>query len=283
MSGLSVISNSKFPTLRILPVDSLVPHEQCDLNRALSLEERLKEDGVLCNPPVVTPLQDEKDQCVVLDGANRKNAFQRLGVPHILVQVVSPGGSAVNLKTWNQIVLGITPDELITRFSDIPDLEMKLGKDPGADNLDTSMVIQVHLPCGGIYSVFAKNLNFVQRVDVLNAIMTKVGLHARVERTHLQSIDTLRELHPDLAGLILFPGFKIKEILQLATERLMIPAGITRFIISPRALRVNYKISELMANKSLTEKEKDLRIWIQDRINQRGVRSYDEATVLFDE
>jgi hypothetical protein len=93
----------------------------------------------------------------------------------------------------------------------------------------------------------------------------------------------LRVLHADLGGLIVFPCFKIEEVISLASARLMIPAGITRFTISPRALRVNYKISDLRAEESLEEKNRDLNAWIQARVGQKGVRSYEEATVMFDE
>ncbi len=51
----------------------------------------------------------------------------------------------------------------------------------------------------------------------------------------------------------------------------------------PRALRVNYLLSELMAGKSLTEKNDALQQWLQARILERGVRCYEEATILFDE
>jgi hypothetical protein len=67
--------NQIFPTLRILPVDKLLPHERCDPLRVLALEERLVIDHVLHNPPVVAALQDVQGNYIVLDGANRTRAF----------------------------------------------------------------------------------------------------------------------------------------------------------------------------------------------------------------
>ncbi len=53
--------------------------------------------------------------------------------------------------------------------------------------------------------------------------------------------------------------------------------------VSPRALRVNYPLAELMNENSLAEKNNTLRQWLQARIVARGVRCYEEETILFDE
>lgn len=285
MSASYLNPNPTFPTLRIVPVEKLVPHERCDTARALSLEERLIADGVLRNPPIVAPLQDTQGGYVVLDGANRTNALKTMRVPHILVQVASPGESGFDLTTWNQVVLGISPEGLLALLGGIPDINLKMDKSPGLlpDIIGISSVIQVHLPLGEVYTAYAQASDHLRRVQLLNFIMDRIGKYARLDRTHLQSIDILTDLQPDLAGLIVFPCFKIEEIIQMATARQMIPAGITRFTISPRALRVNYKICDLSAEKSLAEKNALLMAWIQERIARKGVRSYDETTVMFDE
>ncbi|HBG74714.1 MAG: hypothetical protein A2X25_11825 [Chloroflexi bacterium GWB2_49_20] len=277
--------NPTFPSLRILPVDRLVPHEKCDELRTLSLIERLKAEKILRNPPIVAPMQDAQGNYVVLDGANRTRAFQTMDIPHILVQVVWPGEPGLNLKTWNQVALGATHDELLAQFGDIPGLMVKLdgGKRLLSDSVDGRSVIQIHLPTGEVYTVFAPTSDLQCRVEILNIIMDRIGKCARMDRTHLDSIDSLTNMYSDLAGLLVFPRFKNEEIIQLASARQMIPAGITRFIISPRALRVNYRLSELSSEKSLVEKDEALKSWLHVRVTRKGVRSYDETTVLFDE
>jgi hypothetical protein len=277
--------NQIFPTLRILPVDKLLPHERCDPLRVLALEERLAIDHVLHNPPVVAALQDVHGNYIVLDGANRTRAFQTMGIPHILVQVVRPDEPGLNLQTWNQVVLGVTPGQLLSRLGNIPGLNIRLESEKStfSANLLGTAVIQIHQPGGEIYTVFAPTPDLQGRIERLNTIMDRIGECARIDRTHLDSIDSLLNLYSDLAGLLVFPLFKFEEIIQLASARQMIPAGITRFIISPRALRVNYKMSELSSEKSLVEKDKELKSWLCERVNQKGIRSYDERTVLFDE
>jgi hypothetical protein len=53
--------------------------------------------------------------------------------------------------------------------------------------------------------------------------------------------------------------------------------------MSPRALRVNYPLEELSANKSLEDKNAALDRWVNERVARKGVRFYAESTVLFDE
>ena len=76
------------PDLRILPIELLVEHEYNDVQRTAPLAQRLEEEGLLKNPPVVTPLGGDDPRYVVLDGANRVTALNLLKYPHILAQVV---------------------------------------------------------------------------------------------------------------------------------------------------------------------------------------------------
>src|SRR3989304_6794476 len=90
------------PTLRILPVEKLVPHEWHDEQRSKPLIERLRASGVLRNPPVGTPFTDSSARYMVLDGANRSAAFKQMGIPHTIAQVVQADDPGLDLKTWNQ-------------------------------------------------------------------------------------------------------------------------------------------------------------------------------------
>jgi len=54
-------------------------------------------------------------------------------------------------------------------------------------------------------------------------------------------------------------------------------------VASPRVLRVNYPLAELMNEDSLVEKNSTLKRWLKARIVERGVRCYEEETIFFDE
>jgi hypothetical protein len=65
--------------------------------------------------------------------------------------------------------------------------------------------------------------------------------------------------------------------------RLLFPAGLTRFVVSPRALRLNFPLSVLAGDEPIEEKQRTLSEWIRERVGGRHVRYYAESTFLFDE
>ena len=101
------------PDLKIVPVSSLHPHERFDASRAEPLVTRLRADGVLKNPPIVLPLGKRAESYVVLDGANRTEAFRAMSLPHVLVQVVHPGDNSVRLETWNHLLRCVSVSALV--------------------------------------------------------------------------------------------------------------------------------------------------------------------------
>jgi hypothetical protein len=90
-------------------------------------------------------------------------------------------------------------------------------------------------------------------------------------------------IYPQLCGLVIFPKFTINDLLVLAADGYLLPTGITRFIISPRALHLNYPLGELASSESLDTKNEKLQRWLMDQIARKHVRYYAESTFLFNE
>ncbi|OGO39939.1 MAG: hypothetical protein A2Z03_08740 [Chloroflexi bacterium RBG_16_56_8] len=82
---------------------------------------------------------------------------------------------------------------------------------------------------------------------------------------------------------MIFPRLDIQTLLELAGRGSVLPPGITRFTVSPRALHLNYPLHELSSGKPLEYKEAYLKQWVEERVTKKGVRLYAEATFLFDE
>lgn len=273
-----------FPTLSVLPVDRLLLHEKHDDQRALLLKKRLCSEGILRNPLLVTALSDDTGHYVVLDGANRTVAFQALGSPHVLAQVVARDDPCLALKSWNHVICRLPADALLACIQSFPNLELHLSEGGRAkESAKENSIAQIHLTNGEIYSASSPVVNLTYRVDLLNAIVDCYANHTEIHRTKLQAVEPLTRIYPEMFCLVVFPQFQIGEILHLARAGQQIPAGVTRFIVSPRALRVNYPLDELEANKPLAEKNASLQEWMQGRLISKGVRYYEEAVVLFDE
>jgi hypothetical protein len=271
------------PDLRILPLSSLLPHEENDRQRTQPLVNRLQSDGNLRNPPIVAPPRNGSEKYVVLDGINRIAAFQTMNLPHILVQVAQPYEPHLILNTWNHLIWGMTVDAFMTGIHSIKGLRVQPTKDESPPDFDPECTpIQFLLPEGKTY--FADLTPDVNRIAaLLRAVVSSYKNRANIDRTSQIQIEALKSVHRDLTALIIFPSFDVNTVFHMALNGCLLPSGITRFIVSPRALHVNYPLEELASPKTTAEKNTRLQKWIQECLLNKSVRYYAEATFLFDD
>jgi len=271
------------PDLRILPLDSLILHEDHDNQRTLPLVERLRVQGVIRNPPIVMPLMDGSDRYMVLDGANRVTSLQEMEFPHIVAQVVEAGNPNVNLQTWNHVIWGMTKKSLMSAIRKLMGLELiKINTRKSLDP-PKYVPVQIRFPDGKFYLLTETPTDLAHHIETLHKIVNTYKVRASLDRTRQTLIDSFKPIYPDLTALVIFPSFKIKTVLKLAAQKIVLPTGITRFTVSPRALHLNYPLHELSSGKPIEYKEENLKEWIEERVKKKGVRLYSEATFLFDE
>ena len=98
-----------------------------------------------------------------------------------------------------------------------------------------------------------------------------------------EEVDEVQRLYPTMAGLVIFPQYDPSEVLVLARDGELLPAGLTRHLIQGRALRINYPLSELKSPRGLEEKNAELITWLLQKLSTKEVRFYGETTFLFDE
>ena len=271
------------PNLKILPLESLVLHEDHDLQRTVPLVQKLRAQGILRNPPIVTPLTDGTSRYMVLDGANRVTSLTEMEFPHIVAQVVKSDDPHVNLQTWNHVVWGMSPQALMREIGKLKELEV--ARIDTQRSLDAPMYVpvQLRLPDGKFYLLVEAPSDLATHISTLHKVVNTYKTRALLDRTSQTLIDTFKNIYRDLTALVIFPRFKMKTVLRLASQRIVLPTGITRFTVSPRVLHLNYPLHELSSGKPIEYKEEYLQEWIEERVKKKGVRLYTEATFLFDE
>ncbi len=270
------------PQLHILPIDALVLHEDHDLQRTQPLVDKLRAQGILRNPPVVTPLEDGTDRYLVLDGANRVTSIKTLEFPHIVAQVARPDDPNVRLLNWNHVVWGLKGEKFLQRIREIPDLHLKPLNLERPNSPGECAPVYIQMTTGKAFMA-CTSVDPARQVSFLHAIVNSYKDRASLDRTNLTDIRPLISIYPDLTALVIFPEMTVREVLEHASRGHILPAGITRFTISPRALHLNYPLHELSSGKQIQEKEAYLQKWIQERIKHKNVRYYAEETFLFDE
>ena len=253
------------------------------MQRSLPLVEKLRAQGIIRNPPIVMPLNDGTDRYMVLDGANRVTSLQEMEFPHIVAQVVEPNDPNVNLQTWNHVTWGMSGKSLLTSLRKIDGIELVKINTRKSVDAPKYLPMQVRFSDGNFYIIKETPSDLATHIETLHQIVNTYKTSASLDRTSQTLIDTFKKVYPDLTALFIFPSFKIKTVLKLAGQNIVLPTGITRFTVSPRALHLNYPLHELSSAKPLAYKQEYLDHWIEQRVKKKGVRLYSEATFLFDE
>ena len=273
------------PRLEILPLKDIVLHEDHDERRAERIVARLRDEEILRNPPVVAPI-DGGQKYMVLDGANRTTALRLLGCRDALTQVVDYTSPGVALDTWDHLIAEMPGDHLLGQVGGIGgDLRLvEMTVDKVGDLLARREILcAITTTHDGRTWAVRQGTDLRSQVLHLNRIVAfyrgRVEIY-RVDADHIRNL-TQDDRHP--TALIAFPHYTKEEVVALTLADVKLPAGITRHLISGRALRVNLGLEILRSDMPLKSKNAWLRGVIRQKVLDKKVRFYREPTFLFDE
>ena len=254
------------PRLRVVPLESIRPHEEVDPLRVDRLATRIEAEGTIVNPVVCT--EDNDGNIVLLDGATRTESLKRLELSYGVVQLVDP--DVVHLETWHHVVRDVAPGEVLGRIEAHDDL--MLVEDEGPPRITT--------PDGHISTVYG---NGVSHFSALASLVSSYVGTWKVNRVIDPSLDNVAWRYPDWAALIEFPALTIHDVIKAALDNDPLPAGMTRFVVPDRALRLNVELSLLRAPGSELEKQELLDRVLEERARAGRIRRYEEPIIILDE
>lgn len=263
------------PDLRIVLTETLHPHEEHDSQRSRPLVERLSTESVVINPPIVASMG--ASQFLVLDGANRFHAFSELKYPHILVQVASYESGYVELRTWRHLVCDWNLNSLLEHISHLSDIQLIEGQ-------HNTAIAHIISRDEIVYALVSPVANTHERNAALRDFVRIYQENATLQRTALAEPTDIWQMHPNAVAIVEFPHYQPSDIIAAARYKAYLPPGISRHIIQGRALKVNYPLSILRdSSMTLNEKNQQLLLWMQNKLQMRQIRYYAEASYLFDE
>ena len=172
------------PTLRIVCVSEILPHEKSDSQRSKPLMKRLKQADYFTNPPLVAELADGR--YVLMDGSNRHKSMGLLGFEHILVQVADYESEFVELGVWQHIIADWNSKQLLLKLGEIDHIVIR-------DGWDASGVAQVLLHDGPVLSIHADTECLADDGQHLRRVV--YGSHAN-QRMHTSYIIPSLKLEP---------------------------------------------------------------------------------------
>ncbi|MCL4301415.1 MAG: hypothetical protein KJ077_37285 [Anaerolineae bacterium] len=265
--------------LQVVPMDKVFPHEKVDQRRVDKLVRRFEVEGRLSNPPIVA---QAGDRYVVLDGATRTAALKELGYPHVIVQVAQ-SKEQLGLHTWLHAIRQAKPVQLVKLLQGLPEISLiETSKDKMLDDMaELGGLCYLRTVEGKMFII--QRSQGVNRLEALN-ILTDAYINAyQVARTLTNDMAVLRHEFPDLTALVVFPEYTVDQVLQIAQAGRVLPAGITRFIIPGRVLRLNAELRHLKSDRSLSEKNEWLHQLLMDKFGKNKIRYYQEPVYLLDE
>jgi hypothetical protein len=285
LNGLSM--NALTPSdilLRIVPVESLLVHEEDDPYRVKRLIGAFNRDGRLRNPIIVAQQPGLENTYVVLDGATRTSALREMGIRCALVQIVDYSSDRVELKVWNHVIVGFPSHRLLGNLGELKEMTVfRMETDLAQEKLEQREVIAcLSLRNGQDYVVSCKG-NIRYQADQLCNLVSIYRGKAEVHRTASTGLKNLVEEYPDMTAIVSFPPFTPTEIMQIALNRHKVPMGITRHLITGRALGLAAPLDILNEENSLEDKNNWLETQIRQRLRANKIRLYQEPVFIFDE
>jgi len=274
------------PNLQLIPTERIRFHERAESGRTLRLVERIRDEARLRNPPIVTAMGG--GEWMLLDGANRVNAFHRLGWSHVPVQVIDYGDPAVQLKGWHHLLLEGKALDLRARYAALEGVRVeKLGDGELEAHLELRRVHAVLVDdATTAWGLFAADgaVRVEPWIRVLEQVVAAYEGRSPLERIKLADYENLPDVFRAVEHqLVLFPAISKPELLGLVRDGLRIPTGVTRHLIPGRALGLHLPLGFLRELEDEGAKQAHFRSFV-DGLEMAGrIRYYEESVFIMNE
>lgn len=278
---LSVDQASSLLALQIVPIAQVSPHEEVDDKRVARLMAAIGDTPQIVDPPIAVYWNG---RYVILDGATRFTAFKRLGFEHMIFQIVDSEPGSFTLHTWyHAISSNGSAASMMTHLRQLDGIlfeEIPPEKTPSI--FQDERVLCYFLAQDGRI-ILAKTAPGAVHLDVMNALVASYTNWGNVERTLLTDLPRLQEQFPQLTAVAIFPQFAPETVFDVASQGGFVPAGLTRFVIPGRILRLNMKLDRLLENDTLGAKRTWFKKQLAKKIASSRLRYYEEPVVLIDD
>lgn len=254
------------PLLRVVPLESIRRHEEVDPLRVERLQSRISAEAVQVNP--MTCIEAPGGELVLLDGATRTETLKRIGLTLAVVQIVEP--HSLELSTWHHVVRECTPEELLEAVESSPDLDM-------SENYGTP---SIH-PYEGASHLVTGADGISDNATLSALVRTYIG-RWRVTRTTDPRREHVATSYPGWAAIIEFPTVTIGDVMEAAISNDLLPAGVTRFLVPNRALRLNVPLDHLEGN-SVAGAQTALDRLLEERASEGRIRRYEGPIYILDD
>ncbi|WHX28272.1 ParB N-terminal domain-containing protein [Brevibacillus agri] len=224
--------NHVLSSIQVVDSDQVCLHEDHEPNRLDDTCQSISQQGMLLHPPIARRMQDGR--YLILDGAHRTAALQKIGCRRIPVQVVTDAD--YQLEAWAHLVpFGPWLNGLLQH-------DAFLWK-------EEQQVEQAHIATI-VYADGSKN--YVSASEDGAGSTHRLRLWQQIVQSYSSSYPVRRIPHgmnvlPEADMVCLrYRPYTMEEIETIVTQGHVMPAGVTRFLISGRLLNLKIPLSLLL-------------------------------------
>ncbi len=256
------LAGEKFELRLIRSLDILL-HEEFEEDRSSRLASRFRAEKVLYNPLI---LGKHKGRYILIDGANRFEALNRISCRIVLAQIVDYMDPEVMLKTWFHFVSGMNMD-ILKKYLKRKKLKYEdIGYDIKPSSINEVVVRDNYWE--SIRIRLGKNLSetLVQLRSLNKFYETGFTYHRIDSDTDISDMDNV---YPGDGVLFIFPQFSKENIIKISSLADKLPAGITRHLIPNRVLHIKFPVLNLKSENGLDKKNSEFLKFILHKINNK--------------
>ncbi|AHY46184.1 ParB-like nuclease domain [Rubrobacter radiotolerans] len=272
--------------LRVVPLGSLLLHEAHDPARLARLAERMQAEGmqrnpIIVSPTVVRPRGGADEGYLVLDGAHRAGALDRLGSPLALVQVVELPSEAEGWRHLFEVEAGRTGSPADWLEETLPGTGvLRLAGTRGERSSEGAAVAEVELPGGERFAVLpGEGSGRAEALRRLQGLYPSGGGERNGVLRRLAPGESVRPRGSEV--LVEYRPLPTAEILADISSGGTLPAGITRFRVPGRVLGVRLPLEELLSGDRAAA-GRALSDLVARHVRENRVRRYEEPVTLFE-
>ncbi|PIE80400.1 MAG: hypothetical protein CSA11_07985 [Chloroflexi bacterium] len=278
---LSSQQASSLLSLEVIPIEQVSPHEEVDEKRVARLMAAIEKNQKLIDPPIAVYWNG---RYVILDGATRFTAFKRLGFAHLIFQIVDTTPESFTLHTWYHTISSERSfDELVAHLQQVAGIQFEEISLEKTQSIFQDETVLCYLLARDGRIILVKSAPDANHLEVMNNLVASYTNWGSVERTLLTDVPRLLEQFSQLTAVAVFPQFAPETVFDVASQGGFVPAGLTRFVIPGRILRLNMDLKQIKENNSLAAKRIWFKQYLADRLASSRLRYYQEPVILLDD
>jgi hypothetical protein len=256
-------------SLNILPLEELVPLEKPLHSRIEAVKKELERTNHLTNPLLVA--QEGAGELLLLGGSDQFEALKALNVRDVVAQIIYPHSENTEVLTWYHLVRRCRREYLLQVAKELQlRVEMHENEIDYNNHRKYKQLLCVFLN-GESFRIIAESDDLARQAEMINAFVESYQACSSCVKLYPDNrfLDSAQMF--DLGELLIIPPrYTRQELLYLAREKILFPAGYLNVILDNRVIGLDFPLDVLRSATGIEEKQGFLKDLIRLRLQSEN-------------